>query len=178
MPPTLRDILLCLAERDLFQPAWQEEIEIEVIRNGARLLVERSGLDAGDAAAKIHRTVGFMNKAFPAARLDRACWVPLVDTMTNDPKDRHVLAAAIGGGATHLVTSNVSDFPPVSVPDTIELIDPEAFLLRSFEANQGETLAALTAMAEARSTPPVDLAQRFANGQLAPRFGKAIAAEL
>lgn len=70
MPPTIRDILLCLAERDLYRPVWQEAIEIEVIRNGARLLVERSGFDPGDAAVTIQRTVGFMNTAFPAARLD------------------------------------------------------------------------------------------------------------
>jgi hypothetical protein len=69
VPPTIRDILQCLAERDLYRPVWQEAIEIEVLRNGARLLVKRSGFDPGDVAVTIQRTVGFMHIAFPAARL-------------------------------------------------------------------------------------------------------------
>jgi hypothetical protein len=131
VPPTIRDILQCLAERDLYRPVWQEAIEIEVLRNGARLLVKRSGFDPGDVAVTIQRTVGFMHIAFPAARLDPSTWEPLVSKMTNNLKDRHVLAAAVGAQATHLVTSNLRDFAETSVPDDIELIDPQSFCSES-----------------------------------------------
>ncbi|MDZ4235884.1 MAG: PIN domain-containing protein, partial [Dietzia sp.] len=39
----------------------------------------------------------------------------LVPTMTNDAKDRHILAAAIRGGAEVLVTFNTRDFPVQAV---------------------------------------------------------------
>ena len=37
----------------------------------------------------------------------------LVGSMTNDPKDRHVLAAAVRGAAHAVITENVRHFPPV-----------------------------------------------------------------
>lgn len=98
--------------------------------------------------------------------------------MTNNLKDRHVLAAAVGAQATHLVTSNLREFPETSVPDDIELIDPQLFLLRIFETDADETIEAVIAMADRRQTPPAELAERFANGRLAPRFGVAITSRL
>jgi predicted nucleic acid-binding protein len=41
-------------------------------------------------------------------------YADLVSSMTNDPKDRHVLAAAIRGGCESIVTFNTRDFPASS----------------------------------------------------------------
>ncbi|HKG50038.1 MAG TPA: hypothetical protein VKB14_06335 [Actinomycetales bacterium] len=49
----------------MFRPVWQAEIENEVVRNTARLTVERHGLDADQARAKAEATVRQMRRAFP-----------------------------------------------------------------------------------------------------------------
>jgi hypothetical protein len=47
-----------------------------------------------------------------------------------DPDDRHVLAAAITGGASLIVTWNIKDFPEANLkPHGIACISPDAFLV-------------------------------------------------
>jgi hypothetical protein len=53
-----------------------------------------------------------MERAFPDAMV--AGHEALIPSMANDPKDRHVLAAAVRGRADVIVTSNVRDFPPAA----------------------------------------------------------------
>ena len=49
--------------------------------------------------------------------------------MTNDAKDRHVLAAAVRAGVQTIVTFNKRHFPPISTSRwNIEAIGPSAFL--------------------------------------------------
>ena len=114
VPAGVRDVLLSIATADLFVPIWQAEIEAEVLRNASRLIASRQPtldiVDIVDIAAKVNRTIAQMNTAFPGARLDDADWKGLVATMSNDPMDRHVLAAAVASQATHLVTENLRDF--------------------------------------------------------------------
>jgi hypothetical protein len=50
---------------------------------------------------------------FPDAR--ETSYEKLISSMTNHPKDRHVLAAAVAGRADVLVTENLKDFPPAAV---------------------------------------------------------------
>ena len=48
--------------------------------------------------------------------------------MTNDEKDRHVLAAAVRAGVNQVVTRNTRDFPQLSAdPYEIEIRDPDEF---------------------------------------------------
>jgi hypothetical protein len=51
---------------------------------------------------------------FPDARVT-SYMEELISSMTNHPKDRHVLAAAVAGRADILVTENLKDFPPAAV---------------------------------------------------------------
>ena len=54
--------------------------------------------------------------------------------MTNHPKDRHVLAAAVAGRADTLVTENLKDFPPESAaPLGITVTGQDDFLLGLLE---------------------------------------------
>ena len=55
--------------------------------------------------------------------------------MTNDAKDRHVLAAAVHAGARTIVTFNKRHFPLVSTsPWSVEAVGPAAFLEELFLA--------------------------------------------
>lgn len=102
VPVSLTDTLLRSAEHRRYVPPWSEAILDEVIRHVARL--HPAG---GTQAAR--RRVAFMCEAFPDAMVEG--WEDLVEEMTNDPKDRHVLAAAARGDADVIVTNNLDDFP-------------------------------------------------------------------
>lgn len=68
----------------------------------------------------------------------------LIPAMTNNPKDRHVLAAAITGGADVIVTYNLRHFPPRSRdPYNIDAQRPDEFLLHQWEQADPERLVAI-----------------------------------
>lgn len=56
--------------------------------------------------------------------------------MTNDPKDRHVLATAVHAGAQVIVTENLQDFPAEALePYAIEAQRLDEFLSNLFSLN-------------------------------------------
>jgi hypothetical protein len=58
-----------------------------------------------------------------------------------DPDDRHVLAAAITGGAQSLVTFNLKDFPDDKLlPTRVEAVHPDDFLLDQLDLHPGLAL--------------------------------------
>src|SRR5215211_6255740 len=102
-----RDTLLRAAERSLYRPLWSEEILGEVERNLADMRAKKGHPDpAGDA----RRVVDTLRKVFPEALVEG--YEALTGSMTNDPKDRHVLAAAVVSQAQAIITENLKDFPP------------------------------------------------------------------
>jgi len=71
-----------------------------------------------------------MSAAFDGAAVPGAAIERLEPAMTNDRKDRHVLAAAVASGAHAVVTLNLKHFPPADcAPLAIEPLHPDAFLL-------------------------------------------------
>ncbi len=84
------------------------------------------------AESGIYRQVGHrldqMTRHFPDAEITD--YEQLIDSMTNDPKDRHVLAAAVRAGAEVLVTENLKDFPePAAAPYGVTVLHQDEFLL-------------------------------------------------
>jgi hypothetical protein len=69
----------------------------------------------------------------------------LIPTLTlPDPGDRHVLAAAIHGGANLIVTYNLSDFPAAILSQFhIEAIHPDEFVSRLFDENPDPVVEAV-----------------------------------
>lgn len=120
-PFSLRDPLLRLAELELYTPLWSERILEEMRRN----LVERQITEA-----QADRIVAAMRDAFEEAEVDATEIDRLEPAMTNDPKDRHVLAAAVAAGSELVVTFNLHDFPAEACePLGVEAIHPDHFLL-------------------------------------------------
>jgi hypothetical protein len=69
-----------------------------------------------------------MTTAFPSAAV--AGYESLIESMTNDPGDRHVLAAAVRARAEVIVTANLRHFPiDALAPYGIEPKSPDDFLL-------------------------------------------------
>ncbi|HEX4809322.1 MAG TPA: PIN domain-containing protein [Bryobacteraceae bacterium] len=120
VPAPLRDLLLRLAEHPrLYVPRWSDEIMREVVRT------LESGIGLGPE--KTGYLVSELGKHFGDA------WVTgyelLIGSMTNDPKDRHVLAAAARCGAQAIVTYNARHFPVSALePWGIEAQAPSTIL--------------------------------------------------
>lgn len=85
-----RDTLLRAAEKNLYRPYWTEEILEEVRRNLAAMLMKRGHTHAAAAAQHL---IDELRAQFPEALVEG--YEALTLSMTNDPKDRHVLAAAV-----------------------------------------------------------------------------------
>ena len=101
VPISLADTLLTFADAGLFQPLWSDLILVEV----KRTMTGKLGMPEDRVTARLDQ----MNQAFPGATVTG--FEHLIPSMTNHPKDRHVLAAAIEGGASTIVTANITDFP-------------------------------------------------------------------
>lgn len=78
--------------------------------------------------------------------------------MTNHPKDRHVLAAAVRGGAEVLVTFNGKDFPVDSTSAyDVEVVHPDEFLLDQLDLHPGATIRALEEVVSNYDSPAMTM---------------------
>lgn len=138
-PAPLRDTLLRVALVGLYQPLWSEKILEEVARVMLRY---------GYSAEKSDRLAKAMSAAFEDSMV--IGWEPLESAMRNDPKDRHVLAAAVRAGADVIVTSNLKDFPLSSrEPYGIEAQSPDVFLCYQLDLSPARVVGALREQAKA-----------------------------
>lgn len=144
LPYQLCDLLLRLAESEMYEPLWSDEILAEVERN----LVSKFDRTSAQAS----RRVGHMRKAFPFSAVEG--YRDLTPTMTNHPKDRHVLAAAVRGGAALIVTANLKDFPSSALDRYgIEAVHPDDFLQDQLDLDADRTLQCLTEQRAAYTRP-------------------------
>ena len=134
-PAELRNLLMHLALSGLFRAKWSADVHEEWISN---LLLKRRDL----TRQQLERTRMLMDKhAFDALVTGYEDLIP--DLELPDPKDRHVLAAAIRGQAKVIVTMNLRDFPPdVLAPFGIEAQHPDHFVLRLLDLAPGAVVAA------------------------------------
>jgi predicted nucleic acid-binding protein len=135
-PVWVRDVLLSLAEAELYQPLWSPQILQELVENLAQL---RPPPDA-------RRLVEQMSLAFPEALVTD--FESLVAEMGCHPKDAHVLAAAVCGEAQFVVTANLKDFPATATdPHAIVAVHPDQFCMVLFEQGPERVISTLRARA-------------------------------
>ncbi len=161
-PAYLRDTLLRLAQVGLYQPLWSADIFEELDRNLTEIGIAHEAVD---------RTLAAMRTYFDDAEVTG--YHDLIDAMTCDAKDRHVLAAAVRGEADVLVTFNIKDFPPASLASySLELITPDDFLLSLLEQAPGLMWQTVTTQAARYKREPKTLAGLLTALELAgvPRF--------
>lgn len=168
-PTVLREILLAVAKRGLFEPLWSDRILEEWARATVKL---------GPGAEAVARgEIALLQAAWPRASVrpkegDLArLWLP-------DPADIHVLAAAIAGHADLILTLNARDFPRnLLAEEGLSRADPNQFLLGLWQASPGPVAEAVEeVMAEARrlSRGPLDRRTVLKRANL-PRLAKALA---
>jgi len=162
-PFTLRDTLLRASGAGLYQIRWSDEILTEVTRN----LVGK-GRIAEDQAGRLRHA---METAFPEAMVTG--YQRRLRDMRNDPKDRHVAAAAVHAGVTLIVTNNVIDFR--DLPTGLAAVTPDAFMCDLFARSPEALAQVIQVQAEALRRPPrtVDDIVRGL-GTVVPRFAALV----
>lgn len=134
VPIRLATTLLWLAETGLFQPLWSDPILDEAERT-----LPKVGVPPEDA----RRRIAMMKEAFGAEALV-GDFEDLIDEMPCHPKDRHVLAAAVRGGADTLVTFNLKDSPDEgAAAHGIEILHPDIFLIGLLGGHAETVISAL-----------------------------------
>jgi predicted nucleic acid-binding protein len=143
----LCDTLLRMAERELFDIAWSERILDELARN----LIDKRGL----TRPQVDQRLAAMRAAFEDAAQDADAIEGLEPILTNDPKDRHVLAAAIVAGAEGIVSFDDHGFPAASLaPYDKQLRHPDDFLCSVFDMHEDATVQTIREQAAVLVRPP------------------------
>lgn len=167
-PAVLRDVVLEFAMHGLLQPLWTREILAET---AASLI--RANRKTKQGASRL---VAELQRVFPGSNILGYEHQTQMN-LCADPKDEHVLGAALHSKADALVTFNLKDFPSDLFESFgIELSHPDALLTNAFDTNPQASCQALGGLLGYYELPPKlaeDLAERLVRSQV-PIFGQRI----
>src|SRR5664279_5736708 len=105
--------------------------------------VQRNLPKVGVKPEQASRRVDMMREAFGVEALIDG-FEDLIEQMRCDPKDRHILAAAVRGGADTVVTYNLKDFPgEAGAPYGIGICHPDSFLVQLLSEHTDTVVATL-----------------------------------
>lgn len=165
-PMPLCDTLLrCAESRALFRVLWSRETLGEV-----RSTLEKFGYSQNQAARRIRA----MERAFPeaAVRVTRSAWQAIPDLP--DPRDKHVVAAAVQASAPVIVTFNLKHFPSEALAQTgIRVFSPDEFLVSLQRREPGRISEVLDRQARAIGETRNAILERLAPGL--PEFVRLVA---
>ena len=174
-PPALCDVLLRLADHPrLYRPVFSLEILEEVKRTQTKKFKRPYSEE------KAEHWRAEVLKAFPEALVED--YEQIIPALTNDEKDRHVLAAAIRGQAQHVVTANLKHFKEADLtPWDITALHPQSYLLTLFEHSPERVTDCLHKIADDRSKKGRDVSPEKVLSTLSstvPLFAKEVADDL
>ena len=161
------DLLLRLAERPRqYRPLWSEEVLAETRRTQAKL---------GWPARLVTSFEAALRSTFPEALVTG--YEHLIPSVTNDPKDRHVLAAAAHAGAQVILTFNLKDFPAEALaPWGVKAKHPQDYLQTLYEMDAAQVVARIAEIAAKRGEDMEDVLVRF--GVALPGFASRLLDDL
>jgi predicted nucleic acid-binding protein len=148
-PVAVRDTLLRAAQAGLLQPYWSDQVLEEVRRN-----LVRQGRCSEQMAGK---QVAVIQRAFPDSLVTG--YEPLEASMTNDPGDRHVVAAAVLAQAQVIVTNNLKHFREKDLPPSMKAQSADDFLRHLFDLSPRVLREVLRQQAADKKKPPLTLEQ-------------------
>ncbi len=146
-PAPLRDLLMHLALSDLYRARWTDMIHDEWTRNA---LQQRPDLKAEDLA----RTRALMNANVRDSLIEGfESLIPALQLPDRD--DRHVVAAAIHGGASLIVTFNLKDFPREQLtPYNLTAQHPDDFIFDLLDLHAAKVCQAAANHRRSLKHPP------------------------
>jgi hypothetical protein len=149
-----RNLLLTLAEAEFFRVQWSQPIMEEAQSAIERILAGKENVV--DAAERAARARGAMERAFKEAMVDGFDHFLALCGAIPDPKDRHVLAAAISTRAHVIVTDNLNDFPDRALaPFDIEARSADAFIADTAMLDIGRAVGAIKRMRSRFGSPAI-----------------------
>jgi predicted nucleic acid-binding protein len=156
-PAPVCDALLSLAVQGLYHARWTAQITREFVSNIAK---NRPDLTEARLMSRAQK----MAAAIPDSQIEG--YERFLNVMTlPDPKDNHVVAAAIAGHADAIVTFNLKDFPQKQMASLgIEAQHPDEFIVNQLHLNPIEALKAINTQRQRLVSPPqsaLDLIQTF-----------------
>ena len=149
-PLSMRDLLFRAVEKRLYRLRISHQIWVEVTRN----LVATGRMTAERTAYLDKRVQAFLaeNDAFVG---DYGAIIP---TLTNDAKDRHVLAVAVKAQAAMIVTFNLKDFQADDLaPQGVVAEHPDVFLCRLYGDNRDALGSIVHEQSASLHNPPMSV---------------------
>jgi predicted nucleic acid-binding protein len=146
-PVPVIDLLLILAEKNLYKPKWTHQIFNEFKSN---LLKNRQDL----TESQLDKRIAAMNDSFPEANV--LYFEKLIEGLSlPDPKDRHVLAAAIRCQADVIITNNLRDFPKHYLQEfDIEAQSADDFIMNAIDLDPELVLQSFNEQVSKLKNPP------------------------
>ncbi|MCB9317540.1 MAG: PIN domain-containing protein [Lewinellaceae bacterium] len=147
LPIEVRDLLFWFAHDDLYTPKWSKHIFDEWEDVMRRKNVPET---------EIRKRIGWANQAFPDAMVEN--YEVLLDGLNlPDPKDRHVLAAAIKTSANIIVTNNLKDFPEAYIATYgLSAKNADTFLTETIDLNPDVAVNSFRKLVLNRRNPNLD----------------------
>jgi hypothetical protein len=145
VPIAPADTLLRVAEKGLYRPLWSERILTEA----------QEAIEEIHPSIDVSKRFASMREAFGDAMVTG--WEELEPGIQlPDADDRHVVAAAVRGGADAIITANLADFPAaVLSPLGLEAVHPDNFLLDQLDLSPPTILQVIHEQAVHTKKPPL-----------------------